>query len=149
MAEDSIRQGHLETTCWGLRPTTRHNGCLMMMMMSVVFTQFTRLLCHVYTETIWWEVMSVYRGTNWVHTWLHLCDAYAMHVVLSSFPQFSPILLCSLPSGLSTPVLPDTTVFTVFAASLCIRLQGALPRNQRLECVRPRLRATSPGSLVS
>ena len=32
MAEDSTRQGHLETTCWGLRPTTGHNGCLMMMM---------------------------------------------------------------------------------------------------------------------
>ena len=31
MAEDSTRQGHLETTCWGLRPTTGHNGCLMMM----------------------------------------------------------------------------------------------------------------------
>ena len=30
-AEDSTRQGHLETTCWGLRPTTGHNGCLMMM----------------------------------------------------------------------------------------------------------------------
>ena len=28
MAEDSTRQGHLETTC--LRPTTGHNGCLMM-----------------------------------------------------------------------------------------------------------------------
>ena len=35
MAEDSTRQGHLETTCWGLRPTTGHNGCLMMMMMNV------------------------------------------------------------------------------------------------------------------
>ena len=34
MAEDSTRQGHLETTCWGLRPTTGHNGCLMMMMMT-------------------------------------------------------------------------------------------------------------------
>ena len=33
MAEDSTRQSHLETTCWGLRPTTGHNGCLMMMMM--------------------------------------------------------------------------------------------------------------------
>ena len=33
MAEDSTRQGNLETTCWGLRPTTGHNGCLMMMMM--------------------------------------------------------------------------------------------------------------------
>ena len=28
--EDSKRQGHLETTCRGLRPTTGHNGCLMM-----------------------------------------------------------------------------------------------------------------------
>ena len=31
MAEDSTRQGHLETTCWGLRPTTGHDGCLMML----------------------------------------------------------------------------------------------------------------------
>ena len=31
MAGDSTRQGHLETTCWGLRPITGHNGCLMMM----------------------------------------------------------------------------------------------------------------------
>ena len=30
MAEDSTIQGHLETTCRGLRPTTGHNGCLMM-----------------------------------------------------------------------------------------------------------------------
>ena len=37
MTEDSTRQGHLEMTCWGLRPTTGHNGCLMMMM--------TGLLC--------------------------------------------------------------------------------------------------------
>ena len=29
--------GHLETTCWGLRPTTGHNGCLMMMMMMRLF----------------------------------------------------------------------------------------------------------------
>ena len=26
MAEDSTRQGHLEKTCCGLRPTTEHNG---------------------------------------------------------------------------------------------------------------------------
>ena len=32
MAEDSTRQANLETACCGLRPTTRHNGCLMMMM---------------------------------------------------------------------------------------------------------------------
>ena len=31
MAEESTRQGNLETACWGLRPTTGHNGCLMMM----------------------------------------------------------------------------------------------------------------------
>ena len=31
MAEESTRQGSLETACWGLRPTTGHNGCLMMM----------------------------------------------------------------------------------------------------------------------
>ena len=37
MAEDSTRQGNLETTCWGLRPTTGHNGCLMMMMMMIQF----------------------------------------------------------------------------------------------------------------
>ena len=30
MAEESTRQGSLETACWGLRPTTGHNGCLMM-----------------------------------------------------------------------------------------------------------------------
>ena len=35
MAEDSTRQGHLETTCWGLRPTTGHNGCLMMLMINM------------------------------------------------------------------------------------------------------------------
>ena len=29
MAEDSTIQGNLETACWGLRPTTGHNGCLM------------------------------------------------------------------------------------------------------------------------
>ena len=43
MAEESTRQGSLETACWGLRPTTGHNGCLMMMMMmeasNVVATQ--------------------------------------------------------------------------------------------------------------
>ena len=33
MAVESTRQGNLETACWGLRPTTGHNGCLMMMMM--------------------------------------------------------------------------------------------------------------------
>ena len=33
MAEESTRQGNLETARWGLRPTTGHNGCLMMMMM--------------------------------------------------------------------------------------------------------------------
>ena len=38
MAEDSTRQGHLETACWGLRPTTGHNSCLMMMMMVVFWT---------------------------------------------------------------------------------------------------------------
>ena len=31
MAAESTRQGNLETACWGLRPTTGHNGCLMMM----------------------------------------------------------------------------------------------------------------------
>ena len=41
MAEDSTRQGHLETTCWGLRPTTGHNGCLMMMMMIVLPRMFS------------------------------------------------------------------------------------------------------------
>ena len=30
MAENSKRQCNLETSCWGLRPTTGHNGCLMM-----------------------------------------------------------------------------------------------------------------------
>ena len=40
MAEDSTIQGHLETTCWGLGPTTGHNGCLMMMMMMVVIILF-------------------------------------------------------------------------------------------------------------
>ena len=30
MAEDSTRQGNLETAYGGLRPTTGHNGCLMM-----------------------------------------------------------------------------------------------------------------------
>ena len=35
MAEESTRQGNLETACWGLRPTTGHNGCLMMMMMNI------------------------------------------------------------------------------------------------------------------
>ena len=33
MAEDSTRHGNLETACWGLRRTTGHNDCLMMMMM--------------------------------------------------------------------------------------------------------------------
>ena len=33
MAEDSTRQGHLERACGGLRPTTGHYGCSMMMMM--------------------------------------------------------------------------------------------------------------------
>ena len=31
MAEDSTRQVNLETACRGLRPTTGHYGCLMMM----------------------------------------------------------------------------------------------------------------------
>ena len=31
MAEESTRQVNLETACRGLRPTTGHNGCLMMM----------------------------------------------------------------------------------------------------------------------
>ena len=35
MAAESTIQGNLETACWGLRPTTGHNGCLMMMMMRV------------------------------------------------------------------------------------------------------------------
>ena len=29
MAEDSTRQGNMETACRGIRPTTGHNGCLM------------------------------------------------------------------------------------------------------------------------
>ena len=36
-AEDSTRQGNLETACWSLRPTMRHNGCLMMMMCVQLF----------------------------------------------------------------------------------------------------------------
>ena len=36
MAEDSTRQGHLETARRCLRATTGHNGCLMMMMMMMV-----------------------------------------------------------------------------------------------------------------
>ena len=36
MAEDSTRQGNLDTACSGLRPTTGHNGCLMMMMMMMI-----------------------------------------------------------------------------------------------------------------
>ena len=32
MAEDSTRLGNLETACWGLRPTTGHNGCCLIMM---------------------------------------------------------------------------------------------------------------------
>ena len=39
MAEDSTRQGNLETTCRGLLPTTGHNGCLMMMMMMIAMQQ--------------------------------------------------------------------------------------------------------------
>ena len=35
LAEDSTRQGNLETACWGLRPTTGHYDCPMMMMMMV------------------------------------------------------------------------------------------------------------------
>ncbi len=31
MAKDSTRQSNLETACWGLCPTTGHNGCVMMM----------------------------------------------------------------------------------------------------------------------
>ena len=47
MADDSTRQGNLETACWGLRSTTGHNGCLMMMMMTVTtwqskFKQYSR-----------------------------------------------------------------------------------------------------------
>ena len=36
MAEDSTRQGTLEAACWGICPTTGHNGCLMMMNMNKV-----------------------------------------------------------------------------------------------------------------
>ena len=36
MPAESTRQGNLETACRGLRPTTGHNGCLMMMMMMML-----------------------------------------------------------------------------------------------------------------
>ena len=39
------RQGHLETTCRGLRPTTGHNGCLMMMMMMSDISQCLEMDC--------------------------------------------------------------------------------------------------------
>ena len=35
LAEESTIQANLETACWGLRPTTGHNGCPMMMMMTI------------------------------------------------------------------------------------------------------------------
>ena len=47
MAEDSTRQGNLETACRGIRPTTGHNGCLMMMMMM----KYDVLLSHAIFET--------------------------------------------------------------------------------------------------
>ena len=37
LAEDCTRQANLETACWGLRPTTGHNGCPMMMMNDVTY----------------------------------------------------------------------------------------------------------------
>ena len=39
MAEESTRQGNLETAFYGLGPTTRHNGCIMMMMMMMKVRQ--------------------------------------------------------------------------------------------------------------
>ena len=39
MAEDSTWQGNLEMACWGLRPTTGHNGYLMMMTMIMMTLQ--------------------------------------------------------------------------------------------------------------
>ena len=33
LIEDSTRQANLEEACWGIRPTTGHYGCPMMMMM--------------------------------------------------------------------------------------------------------------------
>ena len=57
MAEKSTRQGNLETACWGLRPTTGHNCCLMMTMMmvtsasisvsTVVYYRFKRLIVDI------------------------------------------------------------------------------------------------------
>ena len=37
LAENSTRQVNLETACWGIRPTTGHHGCPMMMMMMKMF----------------------------------------------------------------------------------------------------------------
>ena len=52
MTEDSTRQGHLETTCWGLRPTTGHNGCLMMMMMMMMMMTMNGMATYKHTPEI-------------------------------------------------------------------------------------------------
>ena len=40
MAEDNTRRANLETACRGLRPTTGHYGCPMMMMMTFLCSEF-------------------------------------------------------------------------------------------------------------
>ena len=45
MAGESTRQGNLETACWGLRPTTGHNGCLMMMIIIIIIIYLVTILC--------------------------------------------------------------------------------------------------------
>ena len=70
MTEDSTRQGHLETTCWGLRPTTGHNGCLMMMIIILDSVQVYYLASSEHTINIMYSSVLSLRGAL-ANYWQH------------------------------------------------------------------------------
>ena len=69
MAEDSTRQGNLETACWGLRPTTGHNGCLMMMMVTI--GKFTVSVSNTIIHSHWLCHINVAKYASNTLTALH------------------------------------------------------------------------------
>ena len=82
MAAESTRQGNLETACWGLRPTTGPNGCLMMMMMMMMVTWSAGFLPGLFVAPMY-GVNAFWRRwwANWEDVWV-MCTCVRVYCML-------------------------------------------------------------------
>ena len=72
MAEDSTRQANLATACRGLRPTTGHHGCLLMMMNDdyvCIYSTLLKVVSYYDLSVLSMPVMGFQKKKVWQRVW--------------------------------------------------------------------------------